>query len=441
MSARIVILGSGVDELVAARKLTRAGRSVTLIGKSLSSPLDGWIAPMVASEATGLKSDAPDPWAAAPLPGGGYLELWRDMRRSIESIRRLSARDAARWPEFSERMARLAGFFEKIYCAPPPDPLGARFALRARLLGRQGLEDLLRLLPMSVAELLDDWFESDALKGILGAAAVRHLHQGPRSGGTAYRLIEHQLGNPPGVFRTPRSNARAALASRASTDEATTIVVKAGRVAGVVCGATEIEADCVLSGLDPRRTLLELADPAWLDPELARDIALIRRRGVVARLSLTLDRAAPFANLVIAPSLDHLEKAYDDAKYRRVSANPYVEARADGNRLDVHVQYVPYGVAADGLAERVAAALAPHLGGASIVERRVGGDEGWPEGQAWHAEPGLDQALWMRPLPALAGYRTPIGGLWLCGPAMHPGAAAPGAAGAIAATEVLRGAA
>jgi len=191
-------------------------------------------------------------------------------------------------------------------------------------------------------------------------------------------------------------------------------------VTGVIVGNKEIAAAAVLSGLDPRRTLLELVDAAWLDPELARDIALIRRRGVVARLSLTLDRAAPFATLVIAPSLDHLEKAYDDAKYRRISAHPYIEARTHGNALDVHVQYVPYGVATDGLAERVAAILAPHLGGASIVGRTVRSDEGWPEGQAWHAEPALDQALWMRPLPSLARYRTPIQGLWLCGPAMHP---------------------
>ena len=429
----IVILGTGVDELVAARKLARAGKAVTVVGKSSAGLVDGWIAPDVAAEADGLRIDAPDPWAVAPLPQGGYLELSRDLARTVEAIRRVSPRDAEHWPQFCARMARLARFFEKLYCEPPPDPLGARFALRARLLGRQGLEDLLRTLPMSVAELLDDWFESDALKGILGAAAVMHLQQGPRSGGTAYRLIEHQLGNPPGVFRAQRSNVRAALSAQAASDAATQIVIKAGRVSAVVCGGREIATDCVLSGLDPRRTLLELADPAWLDPELARRIAGIRRRGTVARLALTLDRPAPFANLVIAPGLDFLEKAYDDAKHRRVSANLYIEARADGNRLEVHVQYVPHGVAAAGLAERVAAVLAPHLAGASLVEQARLVDEDWPEGQAWHAEPGLDQALWMRPLPELAHYRTPIEGLWLCGPAMHPGAAAPGGAGAIVA--------
>lgn len=441
MSDRVVVLGGNIDSLVAARVLAGAGHDVARIGESSSAPVEGWIAPGVARLAQGLRIEAHDPWASAPLPQGGCLELSRDLGRSVEAIRRVSERDAASWPQFCERMARLARLFEKLYTQPPPDPLGVPFALRARLLGRQGLEDLLRILPMSVAELLDDWFENDTLKGVLAAAAVMHLQQGPRSGGTAFRLIEHQLGNPPGVFRAQRSNAPAALASPASSDEATRIIIKDGRVAGVVAAGKEIPASTVVSGLDPQRTLLELVDPAWLDPELAHEIRHIRRRGVVARFSLTLDRPARFANLVLAPTLDYLEKAYDDAKYRRVSANPYVEARARGSELDVHVQYAPHGVAIDGLLGRVTAALAPHLGGASIVERRVLSEASWPEGQAWHAEPGLDQAFWMRPLPALAGYRTPIAGLWLCGPAMHPGAAAPGAAGAIAAKEVLRGAA
>ena len=87
MSERVVILGGGVDELVAARKLARAGRQVALIGRSSASPVDGWIAPAVAREAKGLKIDAPDPWASAPLPQGGMLELWRDSRRTVEAIR------------------------------------------------------------------------------------------------------------------------------------------------------------------------------------------------------------------------------------------------------------------------------------------------------------------------------------------------------------------
>jgi phytoene dehydrogenase-like protein len=314
---------------------------------------------------------------------------------------------------------------------------------------------------MSVADFLDDWFETAALKGLLGAAGVRHLQQGPRSGGTAFRLLHDHVGSPPGVFRPPRTNVARVLAGLPGVERrdarVVRISVRDGRVAGVVlAGGEEIAASLVVSGADPRRALLELVDPAWLDPELVRAVRNIRSRGVVARVTLTLERTPDFATLVLAPSLDHLERAYDDAKYGRVSAQPYLEARsaeafADGrHRVHVHVQYAPYRLA-DGewddarrakLGDAVVEMLAPHL--PAVVERTVLSPRdleeahGWPEGQAHHAELALDQLLWMRPIPALARYATPITGLYLCGPAMHPGI--PGAAGANAARVILRGA-
>ena len=191
---RAIVIGGGADALVVAQVLARAGREVMVIESHASAPDDGWVPPSVLRElrVAGLHHEWPDPWLVVPLPDGGRLELWRDIARSAESIRRLSARDAERWPAFCEQMARLARFLEAVYSAAPPDPLSLRFALRARRLGKQGLSALLRLLPMPVADLLDDWFEADALKGALGAAGVLHLLQGPRSGGTAFRLLHHQ---------------------------------------------------------------------------------------------------------------------------------------------------------------------------------------------------------------------------------------------------------
>ncbi|HVJ24114.1 MAG TPA: hypothetical protein VM756_09285, partial [Burkholderiales bacterium] len=196
---RAIVIGGSADALIAAHLLARAGREVMMVEGGDASQ-DGWVPPKVLRELRleGLRLHWPDPWLTLPLPEGGRLELWRDMARSVESIRRLSARDAERWPAFCKRMARLARFLEALYAAPPPDPLSLPFALRARRLGRQGLEDLLRILPMPVAELLDDWFESDLLKGALGAAGVLHLMQGPRSSGTAFRLLHHHVGCPPG---------------------------------------------------------------------------------------------------------------------------------------------------------------------------------------------------------------------------------------------------
>ena len=440
---RAIVIGGGSDALVAAQTLARAGREVIVIEGRTAGLDEGWVPPKVLRELKikGFGLEWPDPWLTVPLPDGGRLELWRDMARSVESIGRLSARDAGRWPDFCQRMARLARFLEALYAAPAPDPLGTRFALRARRLGRLGLTELLRILPMPVADLLDDWFESDALKGALGAAGVLHLLQGPRSGGTAFRFLHHHVGCPPGVFRPPRSNILELLHRLPRVELQGTgvrrIAVRAGAVTGAVLqDGRELEASLVVSSADPRRSLLELVEPGWLDPEFVRALRHVRRRGVAARLRVQLDRSPGFASLALAPSLDYLERAYDDAKHGRVSRAPYVEARCDAqHRLEVLVQYAPYGVDCSGLLDRVAEMLVEHWGEAQAqhaelaTPRQLEEFEGWPEGQPHHAELSLDQALWMRPLPELARYATPIRGLWLCGPAMHPGAGIAGAAG------------
>jgi phytoene dehydrogenase-like protein len=452
-STRAIVIGAHADSLVAAHLLARAGHEVLVVEEKSAQRDDGWVLPSVMKQLglQGLKPQLPDPWISAPLPAGGKLELWRDMARSVESIRRVSARDAARWPAFCERMARLARFLETVYAQAPPDPLSIRFALRARRLGRQGLSDLLRILPMPVAELLDDWFEADVLKGALGAAGIQHLQQGPRSGGTAFRLIHHHVGSPAGVFRPPSSNFLELLRKRPGIDlrqgEVTRVSVRGGRVTGVMLkNGEELAAVLVVSGADPRRSLLELVEPGWLDPELARPLAHVRRRGVVARVSLKLDRSPGFSRLVLAPSLDDLERGYDDSKYGRISRHPYVEACCDErHRVEAHVQYVPYGADCSAIGETVVALLSEHWGDAAPDEvqvlspRELEEREGWPEGQAHHAELSLDQALWMRPLPELARYRTPVEGLWLCGPGMHPGAGVAGASGLSCAREILRG--
>ncbi len=462
-----VVIGAGADELVAAHYLARAGHRVRVLAPpgDDAQPAGGWVPPHVVRDlglaGRGLAIVRPDPWACAPLADGSRLELWQDVTRSAESIRRVSPADATKWPAFCERMARLARLLETVYAAPPPAPLSgaprdlvqlAGLALRARRLGRQGIEDLLRTAPMPVADLLDDWFESDALKGVLGVAGVMHLCQGPRSAGTAFGLLHHHVGNAPGVFRPPRSNLVQVLAGLPGVEirtgaAAARIMVRDARATGVaLANGEEIAAAIVVSGADPKRTLLELVDPRWLDPALVRAVRAIRSRGVVAGVTLTLDREPGFTTLVLAPSLDGLERAYDDAKHGRVSRTPYLEAVCDGRRVNVHVQYAPWSLAAGewdegrrtALGDQVVAMLAPHLG-AGVTECRVHSprESALPEGQAYHAELGLDQVLWMRPVPALARYRTPIEGLYLCGPATHPGAGTAGASGANAAREIL----
>ncbi len=479
MSLHAIVIGAGANELVAAHTLARAGRKVLVLDAQTLHDDEGWIPPRIVRDLglarAGLAIVHRDPWLAIPLPDGGRIALTQDIAQSAEAIRRVSPRDAERWPAFCARMARLARLLATLYIAPPPDPTGgglgelarqARLALRLRGLGREGIADLFRILPMSAADWLDDWFETDALKGALGAAGIHGLRHGPRAGGTAFALLHRHVGAPPGVFRPPSSNVMRVLAGLPGIEirrgaEIAAIQVRVGCVTGVRLASGEhVAAPVVVSGLDPRRTLLELVDPGWLDPELTRAVRNIRSRGVSARVNLTLDRPPGFARLAIAPSLDHLERAADDAKYGGVSQQPYLEALAgdpapDGrHRLAVHVQYAPYALAdgewdasrARALGDLVVHGLAAHLSGGddAIVERSVltprdlEGTAGWPEGQAHHAELALDQILWMRPIPALARYRTPVAGLYLCGPAMHPGGGIVGAAGANAARAILR---
>jgi len=375
-----------------------------------------------------------------PLDGGGTLELSRDLGRSVEAIRRISPADAAKWPEFSQRMGTLAGVLEKLYLAPPPDietrdprelaRIGG-LGLYVRRLGKQAVIDLARILPMAIAELLDDWFESDALKGALGALGIWHLKQGPRSGGTAFNFLHHHVGSPTGVFRPVQSNVTQTLDGMKRVEvrrgSRATVLAENGRATGVVLenGAT-ILAPLVVSSAPPRATLQPVA--IELDPEFARAVGNIKSRGVVARGTLTLGQAPAYSNLCIAPSLDYLERAYDDAKYGRASAAPYIEVqRTDGNRLELHVQYVPPGTL-DGLAERVAHILKVRPDQVKLQAA---------EESLYHGELTLDQILFMRPVPGWSRYRTPIEGLYLCGSGTHPGGGIPGAAGRNAARAIL----
>ena len=431
--SEVVVIGADANGLVAAEVLSRAGHQVTVLQEEAPAPRTmGWVPAQLQS--SGLTVRCPDPWLRAPLPAGGVLELWRDIGRSTDSIRRISARDAEAWPRFCERMATLARLLEGLYLEPPPSLVDVRFALRVRRLGRQSMDDLMRVLPMPVAELLDDWFENDVLKGALGALGVRHLLQGPRSAGTAFRLLHYHVGNPPGVFRVPTSNLAQVLRARVTPREAIVarITVRAGEVTGVVlAGGGELSASLVVSTADPRRTLIDLVEPGWLDPDVKRALRHVRSRGVAAKVALTLERAPDWQTLTLAPSLDYVEQAYDDAKYGRTSSQPWLDVVADGKSAEAHVQYAKTG---EDISAAVTRLLAPHLSISDAKTLPV--PQSWPDGQPHQAELALDQALWMRPLPELAGYRTPIKGLWLGGQAMHP--AVPGLAGYNCARQLLR---
>ena len=462
MNYDAIVIGAGANGLVAAHYLARAGKRIVVVEQRQAADPSadiGWVPPQVIRDLTlrDLRIEEPDPWISVPLGGGGALELSRNMTRSVEAIRRVSPADAQQWPEFCRRMRSLAGVLERLYLAPPPDietrdarelARIAGLGLYVRRLGKQTVIDLARILPMSIAELLDDWFESDALKGALGALGVWHLKQGPRAGGTAFNFLHHHAGSPAGVFRPARSNVTQVLQGMKGVEvrrgSRATVLANNGRATGVVLekSGETVLAPLVVSSADPRATLHPVA--IELDPEFAWAVNNIKARGVVARGTLTLDKAPDYSNLCIAPSLDYLERAYDDAKYGRDSAAPYVEVQRTDGRLEVHVQYVPYtdGTASvqrhQALQQKVAQLLSVQP--SQVKLQSPDEDEvqrGATEGHLYHGELTLDQILFMRPVPGWSRYRTPIEGLYLCGSGTHPGGGIPGAAGRNAARAIL----
>lgn len=435
-----------------------------------------------------------------PLPDGNHLLLWEDGGKTVEAIRRFSKADADKWVSFSTQMGRLARFLKAVQSVTLPaitttSPAELLTLLglggRLRRLGGRDMAEALRLLPMPVAELLNDWFETDALKGTLGAGGVTGIFQGPRASGTAYVLL-HQLAGANGVFRAAATalggvgGIAGALAAAAQAHgaeirtgaEVAQVIVKDGRATGVALrSGEEFGARRIASNADPARTFLGLVAPLELEPEFVRAVRNIKFRGACAKVNLALGMLPKFTALPadgaaahlrgaisISPSLDYLEHAYDDAKYGNYSQKPYLEivipsladpslAPAGKHVMSILVQYAPYRLKegtwndkrealGDAVVETLAA-YAPDIKSA-ILHRQVltpmdlEATYGLTEGNMYHGELTLDQLFFMRPVPGWAKYRTPIEGLYLCGAGAHPGGGVTGAPGRNAAREILK---
>ncbi|MDQ4080211.1 MAG: NAD(P)/FAD-dependent oxidoreductase [Gemmatimonadota bacterium] len=516
MTFDVIVIGGGLAGLTSAALLAKAGQRVIVLERrdvlgglhateEITSGVRGdavehdvgWVPSSVMTD-LGLDERAlslvrPEVSAVSLLGGGETLALWSDPARTVSELERHSARDAGAWREVGERIGRLAGFLEAIYSGPAPEPLatGATELLsmlglgrKVRSLGRDGIIDLLRTLPMTVADVLDETFENAPLKGLLASAAVARIVQGPRSGGTAFSLVHQHVGTPAGAVRSRwiargglgalvnalAQSARAAGATLRTGAGVSRIAVTEAGVSGVILeNGDEITATTVLSTLAPRRTMHELIDPIYVDPELSQAIGNVKYRGACAKVNLVLDALPALSPdllrgaLVVAPDISYLERAFDAAKYGRISERPYLEARlptihdpslAAGGRhvMSVLVQWVPYklrdGVWDDarrnnvgdlvirtlgeylpGLADRVVA-------GEVLTPRDIEARYGATEGSLTHGELTLDQILFMRPVPGLSRHATPISGLYLGGPGTHPGVSL--ASAALAAKAIAR---
>lgn len=515
----VIVIGGGHNGLTAAAWLAKAGRKVILLerrttlgGAAATEELfpgfhfntgasdAGLLLPDVAKslglDKHGLEFIDSPVAAFAPQPDGRALTLWRDAEKSAFEIAAFSADDARAFGNYQRQNERFAKILAEMASLRPPNiksnSLGlliawARFALKVRGLGARDMMELLRVLPMSATQYLNEHFQNDALKGLLSSVSVTGVMQGPRASGTAFMLLYQQMSGPNGGYRSAQVvrggvgqlSAVLARAAQAAGAEIQTgigvqqILVEKGRVAGVKLeNGEDVHAAAVLSSAEPRSTFLGLLGAPELEPRISRRLRNLKLRGSTASVHFALSGLPEFTSaggdtqrlsgaIVICPSPDYAEHAYDDAKHGRLSAQPILEAHiptlldpslapASKHTMSIILRYAPYRLYESDwdsqrerlgeLAIKTLSALAPNLQ-TLISDLRVitpldyERDYGLSEGSEMHGQMGLDQLLLMRPVPGFVGYRSPVDGLYLCGAGAHPGGGVTGAPGLNAARQ------
>ncbi len=443
----------------------------------------------------GLRASLRRVGTSALLADGARVDITQDRAATAVSIAHVSPADGAAFAPVMARLTRLASALGGFLMKTPPSPmlpandlatkisLGA-FALQLRMMGRRDMLELTRILTMNVADLATDFFESDALKGLLSFDATLGVYLGPRSPNTVFNLLYRLASfgrHGMGAFHLP-------MGGMGSLAEALTKSAKAGGVeirtgarvdhlliendsaAGVVMGnGDEIRAPIVASSADPQATLLKLVQPGNLDAQFLKRIRHLRMNGCVAKVHLALDGlpeswAKSAGRMVVAPSIDHVERAFDCAKYGRVADRPALEivipslsdpglAPQGKHVASILFQYAPYKLrmttneeARRQIGERALALLAGHapdLAGRVVAQEVLTPQDietqfGMSGGQWHHGEVTLDQMFFLRPAAQFQRYRMPIPGLWLCGAGAHPGGNLSRAPGANAAREILK---
>jgi len=439
------------------------------------------------------------PSTFAPMENGDYLLLGQDHGENLREISRHSVHDADAYDAFNHDVLRVCRAIKPLLDQVPPDLFSddpeeivrlAAMGSQLRKLDKKVLHDAVRLLTGSAADFLDDYFESDILKGYLASSSIIGTKVGPYSQGSGLVLLYHILGEHDGEFGAwafhkggnggfTKVLARAAqsfgaeIALESPVDH---VITNDGRATGVaLADGRELEAPVVVSAVDPRRTFLELVDPRELPTDLVETIERFRFQGTSAKVNFALDGAPRYPALGdrvdqyrgftnIGPSMEYLERAYDDAKYGWYSKRPYIDTAIQStidpdmappgkHVMSCFIQYAPYHLKEsdwdtekERFGDTVQATLEsffPGFGDLVLqreirtpldIERTVG----LSEGNIFAGEFLAPQMWLFRPAPGWSQYRTPIEGYYQCGSGTHPGGCVMGAPGKLAAGQILK---
>ena len=518
----VIVIGGGHNGLVNAAYLAKAGKKVLVLERrhvlggaavteevfpgfkfSVCSYVVSLLRPEIIRDLElprhGLEI-LPLDGTFTPMPNGDYLWRVNDHGRTHREIARHSKLDAEAYDEFGKAMQAMCRFVKPILSMVPPDPatLNPRELMKLLFIGRrfQGLtsEDKynqVQLMTMSAVDFLDQWFETDVLKATMSASGIIGTFLGVRSPGTAYVLLHHYMGEIDGAFRAwgfarggtgAISDAIADAAREAGVEIRTQsptakIIVKGGKAKGVVLtSGDEIYADIVSSSVDPKHTFIDFIEPGNIPDEFLEGVKRYKYRGSSGKVNMALDALPDFkcmpgpgahlrGAMSISPSVEYMERAYDDAKYGNFSRHPYIDmvipsltdpsvAPPGKHVLSCFVQYAPYklrpGLNWDDQKEAFGDAVvntiaeyAPNIKNI-ILHRQVvtpldlEREFGLTEGNIFQGELSLEQLFFLRPVPGYAQFRTPIKNLYMCGSATHPGGGIMGAPGRLAAVEILK---
>ena len=516
----VVVIGGGHNGLTAAAYLARAGRKVLVLERrhvvsgaavtdevftgfrfSVCAYVVSLLRPEIIRELDlprhGLEI-LPLDGTFTPMPSGDYLWRVDDHARTQLEIARHSSSDAAAYDDFGRVMARMAAFVKPLLGTTPPDPTSlslrglremASIGQRFRALPPADQHTFVQLMTLSAVDFLEQWFETDVLKATMAASGIIGTFLGVHSPGTAYVLLHHYMGEIDGACRSwgvPRggvgavAHAMAGAALEAGAEirtgaDVARIVVRDGRARGVVLAdGDEIVSATVVSSLDPRWTFLRLLEPRTLPIDFVEDVQRYTFRGSSAKVNLALDSLPDFTCLPgagphlrgaisISPSVNYMERAYDDAKYGRFSRRPYIDvvipsltdpsvAPPGKHVMSCFVQYAPYHLMHGGWDEQreafgdvvidTLAEYAPNIRDI-VLHRQVltplDLEREWrlTEGNIFHGELTLWQLFFLRPVPGWAQYTTPVERLYMCGSSTHPGGGIMGAPGRNAARVII----